>query len=139
MSGKITTFKSEIKFDYIIESCEKLRDFNIGILDIIGETNNDGTFLEDGITIKSFFRCKFNEIIDYLTIKKKEYNQLNSDEFVDVNFDFIINRLTEIIEIYKVMMSEFKKKYGSQFYSLENSMNVIFSNLNDYIIQLCKK
>ena len=94
MSEKRTIFTSEINFNIIIESCIKLRDFIINLLDVIGETNNDENFTEDGIIIKSFFQSKFTEIIDYITLKKDEYNQFKSDEFVIVNFDFIeINNL----------------------------------------------
>ena len=139
MSEKRTIFTSEINFNIIIESCIKLRDFIINLLDVIGETNNDENFTEDGIIIKSFFQSKFTEIIDYITLKKDEYNQFKSDEFVIVNFDFIINRLSEIMDVYEAMMSEFKNKYGSQLQSIENSLNVIFFNLNDYIMQLCAK
>lgn len=139
MNKKRTIFTTEINFDFIIETSIKLRDFINGFIDVISETNCDEDFIEDSIMIKSFYRSKFNEIIDYLTLKKEQMSKKMTKDVLNVNFDFIINRLNEIMDYYEVMMSDLINKYGSQVQTIYINLNTLFFQLNNYIITICTK
>lgn len=137
MNKKRTIFTTEIDFDFIIETSIKLRDFINGFIDVISETNCDEDFIEDSIMIKSFYRSNFNEIIDYLTLKKEQMSSKMTKDVLNVNFDFIINRLNEIMDYYEVMMSDLINKYGSQVQTIYINLNTLFFQLNNYIITIC--